>query len=412
MKYIERRAERLLRRALADTPVVVISGPRQSGKSTLARHLADSSWDYLTLDDQNILNAARDDPNGLLARASQPIIIDEIQRVPELLRTVKMMVDKDRKPGQFLITGSANLLTIPSISESLAGRSEVIPLLPLSQSELHSTEPVFLSKAFRGEPAEPQGKATDEKALFSMVLRGGFPEVLARRNFQRAQDWCGAYLDALVQRDIRDISTIRKVSELPHLLNNLANHSGKLVNQQAIGRSTGLDAKTVSTYISAFEQLFLLSRVPAWHNNRLHRLTKSSKLHFTDTALLASLLEITPGALSRDRTLLGPLLETFVHSELRKLAAWHGSNIRISHYRDKDKTEVDFVLENARSQMVGIEVKAAATVHGKDFAGMRKIAAVAREQFLAGFVIYTGDQVLPFGEGLFAIPLSSLWAGE
>lgn len=388
--------------------VVVISGPRQSGKSTLALHIADSSWDYLTLDDRYNLDMARSDPAGLLSRTKKPVIIDEIQRVPELLLTVKMLVDRQQLAGQFLITGSANLLTVPRISESLAGRAETIPLLPFSQGELRGVNSSFLDMAFQGEaPADSEALADD--ALIAMVLRGGFMEAVDKVDIKRTQAWCQAYLDAIVQRDIHDIADIRRISSMPRLLEALASHSGRLLNQSTIGNIAGLDMKTADTYISVFEQLYLVNRLPAWHDNRLKRLVKKPKLHFLDTALMATLLKATPDSLARDRTDLGQLLETFVFTELQKQISWHDSTIRLSHYRDKDQVEVDFVLENDQSQVVGVEVKASATFNNQDFKGLRRLAAAVGDRFRMGIVLYAGERTLPYGPGFFTMPLSALW---
>lgn len=409
MKYINRYSEKKLREALEDTPVVVITGPRQSGKSTLAQHIAGEGWGYLTLDDTNTLNVALDDPAGLLKRSKSPTIIDEIQRAPELLRTIKLMVDKERQPGRFLITGSADILSIPRTSESLAGRSEIVTLLPLSQTELVGRSPSLITAAFNGDLPAPK-EILDEQALISRIIKGGFPEVIKRKTLGRQQQWCRAYLEAVIQRDIRDISDIRKVRELPHLLAVLAAYSGQIVSQQNIGQKIGLDGKTVNSYIAAFEQLFLIHHLPAWHRNTLKRLVKKPKLHFTDTALLASINEVTPALIEQDRQVLGPLLETFVFTELQKQLTWQDHRITLSHYRDKDKVEVDFVLENSRSHVVGIEVKSASTVHSRDFKGLQKLSNICGDNFCMGIVFYTGEDVLPFGNRQIAVPISSLWS--
>lgn len=256
----------------------------------------------------------------------------------------------------------------------------------------------------------PKPKETlEDQVLTNRLLAGGFPEVLQRNTLGRQQQWCRAYLEAIVQRDIRDITEIRKSHELPRLLIVLAAYSGQLINQQDIGQKIGLDGKTVNSYLAAFEQLFLVHRLPAWHRNALKRLIKKPKLHFTDTALLASLIEATPELLQQNRQLLGPLLETFVFTELQKQLTWQEQRIVLSHYRDKDKVEVDFVLENSRSQVVGIEVKASGTVHSSDFKGLRKLASICEDSFCLGIVFYTGEQRLHFGHRQVAAPISCLW---
>ena len=409
MNYIERCAEKSLREALKDTPVVVIAGPRQSGKSTLARRIAGDGWNYLTLDDDNTLNVARDDPAGLLKRAGERVVIDEVQRAPALPRAIKFSVDQNRQPGRYLITGSADLLSMPRISDPLVGRAEIVPLLPLSQVELQGRRPRLISALFAGDLPTP-GETLDDKDLVSRIMSGGFPEVIKRNTLGRQQQWCRAYLDAIVQRDIREIAGIRKARELPYLFSALAAYSGRLVSQQDLSQKIQLDGKTVNSYIAALEQLFLVRHLSAWHNNALKRLVKKPKLYFTDTALLASLMEASPALIKQDRRPLGPLLETFVFSELQKQISWQDRRIALTHYRDKDKVEIDFVLENSRSQLVGIEVKAASTVSSSDFKGLRKLAGIVGDNFRLGVVFYAGERILPFGDRQLAAPVHCLWS--
>ena len=409
MNYIERCAEKPLREALEDTPVVVIAGPRQSGKSTLAHRIAGDGWSYLTLDDDSTLNAACDDPAGLLKRAGERVIIDEVQRVPALLRAIKFSVDQNRQPGRYLITGSADLLSMPRIADSLAGRSEIMPLLPLSQVELQGRRPGLISALFAGDLPAP-GETLGDKDLISRIMSGGFPEVVKRNTLRRQQQWCRAYLGAVVQRDIREIAGIRKARELPYLFSALAAYSGQLVSQQDLSQKIQLDGKTVNSYIAALEQLFLVRRLSVWHNNALKRLVKKPKLYFTDTALLAHLKEASPALIEQNRRLLGPLLETFVFTELQKQISWQDRQIALTYYRDKDKVEIDFVLENSRSQLVGIEVKAASTVSSSDFKGLRKLAGIVGDNFRLGVVFYAGERILPFGDRQLAAPVHCLWS--
>lgn len=409
MNYIERFAEKPLREALEDTPVVVIAGPRQSGKSTLARRIAGDGWNYLTLDDDNTLNAARDDPAGLLKRAGERVIIDEVQRAPALPRAIKFSVDQNRQPGRYLITGSADLLSMPRISDPLVGRSEIVPLLPLSQVELQGRRPGLISALFAGDLPAP-GETLDDKDLISRIMSGGFPEVIKRNALQRQRQWCRAYLGAVAQRDIREVADIRKARELPYLFSALAAYSGRLVSQQDLSQKIQLDGKTVNSYIAALEQLFLVRRLSAWHDNALKRLVKKPKLYFTDTALLASLMEASPALIEQDRRPLGPLLETFVFTELQKQISWQDRRIALTHYRDKDKVEIDFVLENGHSQLVGIEVKAASTINSSDFKGLRKLAGIVGDNFRLGVVFYAGKRILPFGDRQLAAPVQCLWS--
>jgi predicted AAA+ superfamily ATPase len=395
--------------ACQDTPVLLLNGPRQSGKTTLVRDLLGGDFQYLTLDDATTLRAATGDPTGFV-RELDRAIVDEIQRAPALLLAIKQAVDGDRRPGRFVLTGSANILTLPTVADSLAGRMEVIDLLPLAQAEiLGQSSSDFLAQAFAGQVARP-GPLQTGAALVQAVLAGGYPEMRRRATPARGQAWARAYLEAIVQRDVRDIASIDKLDQLPRLLQALAQHSGQLLNLSQLGGQLGLDTKTVGKYTAVFEQLFLLHRLAPWSHHALQRLVKTPKLHFNDAGLLAAMTGLTAPMIAADRARFGPLLESFVFGELRKLMSWQEQPLRLSHYRDKDQDEVDFVLEDVHGQVVGIEVKAAATVTGRDFKGLRKLAAALGPSFQLGIVLYDGEQAVPFGERLVAAPLSCLWS--
>jgi predicted AAA+ superfamily ATPase len=345
--------------ALKDTPVVIVTGPRQCGKTTLVRELIAGKRTYLTLDNETTRLGARTDPTGLV-RDLDRAIIDEVQLAPELLRALKESVDTDRRPGRFLLTGSANILTIPKISESLAGRMEVVNLLPLSRAEILARRPAFLKNAFAGKLVKPPEKMVGAD-LVRAVLVGGFPEMLERADPRRRIAWARSYVRAIVQRDVREIVEVEKLDRVPRLLSVLAHHSGQLTNFTQIGRQVGLDDKTTRSYVDILEQLFLVRRIQPWFRNHLSRLLKTPKLHFLDSGLLAALLGANAERIVVDRSLFGPLLETFVFSEVMKQEAWLGETCVLSHYRDKDKHEVDVVVENELGEIVGIEVKASAT---------------------------------------------------
>lgn len=391
--------------AMKDTPVILVNGPRQSGKTTLVREYS-SSLSYFSLDDDNILNAVLHDPMGFISRINKGII-DEVQRAPGLLRAIKFSVDKNRKPGRFLLTGSANLLSFPQIGDSLAGRMEVLTLLPLSISEIEKRECSFLEYIQTQDwPATPFN--SNKFNYVSRVLMGGYPEMLKRKESVRRNAWAKAYLKAIVERDVKDISAIDKLFEVPHLLNILAQQSGKLTNFTQIGCQLNLDVKTVQKYVGLLENLFLVKRLYPWHNNTLSRLIKTPKLHFLDSGLLASLNHITINRIEADRSEIGSILETWVYSELLKIISINDETWNIFHYRDKDQIEVDFVLESPDRKIFGIEVKASNTVVNQDFRGLRKLASIARKNWNSGIILYNGEQCLPFGENLWAIPFSLL----
>lgn len=394
----------LLDVAMKDTPVVLINGPRQSGKTTLVKKYA-PDLPYFTLDDDNILNAAKQDPIGFVNRLEKGII-DEVQRAPELLRAIKYSIDQNRQPGRFLLTGSANLLALPQIGDSLAGRMEILTLLPLSLSEIERRDPMFFEYALNQSwPLHTTNKKID---CISQALSGGYPEMLTRSEPNRRSAWARSYIKAIVERDVKDISNIEKLLEMPHLLEVLAQQSGKITNYSQIGSHINLDTKTAQTYIALLETLFLVRKLRPWHRNTLSRIIKSPKTHFIDSGLLASLNRITKAKLDSDYTLAGPLLETWVYSELLKIINLNQEDWNIFHYRDKDQVEVDFVLESSDNKVIGVEVKASNTVRSQDFKGLRKLATLVKKDWISGLIVYNGDHCLSFGENLWAIPFSLL----
>lgn len=404
-----RIAEPQIRTALRDARVVAISGPRQSGKTTLARRFAKQGRKFVTLDNQPTLAAAKSDPVAFI-RGLDRAVIDEVQRAPDLLLAIKQSVDEDRRPGRFLLTGSANLLTVKTIHESLAGRVEIVPLYPLGRSEqLGIKHPQFIAKAFRGAVPDTAEALSKEK-LSDWVMAGGYPEAIKRRSERRRQDWYRAYIKSIVERDLPEISNLAKPDQIPRVLQIAAQFAGQLTNLSEIGRSVGLDHKTADHYVRVLEQLYLVQRVQPWFRNELSRLVKTPKLHFIDSGLLTSMRGYSLTRLRADRTVFGALLESFVFSELLKLSAWTEERVMLFHYRDRDQLEVDFVLENSAGEIVGIEVKSAASVTRRDFLGLERVASAAGSAFMQGIVLYEGVQTLSFADNLRAVPLSALWA--
>ena len=288
----------------------MVTGPRQCGKTTLVRDLLAGNREFITMDDDTVLAAARSDPTGLV-RALDRTTIDEVQRVPDLLRAIKKSVDEDRRAGRFLLTGSANILTLPQVSESLAGRMEIVSLLPLSRAEIRDKKPHFLKAAFDGKLRKPAGLMIGED-LVQAVLIGGYPEMLRRGDPKRRQAWARDYIRAIVQRDVREVADVEKLDQMPRLLQVLAHHSGRLTNFTQMGGQVGFDDKTTRKYVAILEQLFLVRRVEPWFRNQLKRLVKTPKLHFLDSGLLGALLGATAERIAKDRSIFGPLLETFV----------------------------------------------------------------------------------------------------
>lgn len=398
--------------ALTDTPVVLLHGPRQCGKTTLARQVCEPlGYGYATFDDDALRAAALADPVGFVGSLPARMVLDEVQRVPELFTALKAVVDRNRQPGRFLLTGSANVLLLPRLADSLAGRMEVQRLHPLARCEIEGRDSGFLRAAFAdasGKPWGHQSYARLGEQCVEHVVTGGYPAALARAA-QRRRQWHRAYVDALVQRDVRDLRHISALDTLPRLLAAAAANTARLINVADLAGPFEVSRPTLRDYLTLLERVFLVEQLPAWHNNRLSRLVKTPKLHMGDTGLACALLGLDTAGLARERTLLGPMLETFVVQELRRMASWQPEPIEFFHFRDKDGVEVDLVLERGAQALVGIEIKAAATVTEADFRGLRKLQAATGARFRQGVVLYDGERALPFGPGLYAVPLRALW---
>jgi hypothetical protein len=398
-----------LREALADTPVVLIHGPRQSGKTTLARMVGEPrGYRYFSFDDEAARAAAERDPVGFVADLPGRVILDEVQRVPALFTALKTSVDRHRIPGRFILTGSANVLLVPKLADSLAGRMGILRLHPLAQCELAGRPPRFLdalfSGSFRTRTSERLGEALAER-----IVAGGYPAALARRRAARRAAWYRDYVETQVQRDVRDLSQVRSLDALPRLLALAAGYTARLLNVTDLAGPFQLTRQTIHDYVTLLERVFLLERLPPWHSNRLSRLIKTPKLHMGDTGLACALLGMDAQQLHRDRESLGPLLETFVLQELKREASWFPEPLSFFHFRDRDGVEVDIVLERGAGVLAGIEVKAAATVTDADFRGLRKLKQAAGKRFTKGIVLYDGEISASFGEGFYAVPIRRLW---
>lgn len=401
-----------LTEALEDTPVVLIHGPRQCGKTTLARAVGDSAgYAYISFDSDVLRASAQTDPVGFIADLPDRTVLDEVQRVPELFTALKAAVDRDRRPGQFILTGSANVLLVPRLADSLAGRMEILRLHPLAQTELAEKEPAFLGDLF-GEGFKTNQQARLGKELAERIVAGGYPAALARPSLRRRATWYRDYIETLVQRDVRDLARISSLDVLPRLLSLAAGQTARLLNVTDLASPFQLSRPTIRDYVTLLARVFLLEELPPWHSNRLSRLIKTPKLHLGDTGLACALLGVDAAALWADRNLLGQLLETFVFQELRRQASWQESPIAFYHFRNKDGVEVDIVLEGSGQRVAGVEVKASATVTAGDFRGLRKLKESAGQRFAAGVVLYDGEVTAPFGDRLFAVPISSLWEAK
>lgn len=398
-----------LREALADTPVVLIHGPRQSGKTTLARAVGKArGYHYFSFDDDAARAAAERDPAGFVADLPERVILDEVQRVPAIFTALKAAVDRRRTPGRFILTGSANVLLVPALADSLAGRMGILRLHPLAQCELAGKPPAFLDALFSGVFRTRISERLGE-ALAQRIVAGGYPAALARRAVARRAAWYRDYVETQVQRDVRDLSRLRSLDALPRLLAVAAGYTARLLNVTDLAGPFQLTRQTIHDYVTLLERVFLLERLPPWHSNRLSRLVKTPKLHMGDTGLACALLGMDAPLLHRDRESLGPLLETFVLQELKRQASWYPQPVSFFHFRDRDGVEVDIVVERGAGMLAGVEVKAAATVTDADFRGLHKLKQAAGKRFTKGIVLYDGEISASFGDGFYAVPIRRLW---
>lgn len=405
-----RHVEPALRAALADTRVVLLTGARQTGKSTLAGEIAkEQGGRYLTLDDETLLGTARSDPTALLHGADGLTVIDEVQKAPELLPALKREVDRDKRPGRFLLTGSANIFLVPRVAESLAGRIEILPLLPLSQDELAGRAASLPDALFSGRPWRTRRSALKRLEVGSRIVAGGYPEVLARAAGARRAAWFTSYVSSLLQRDVRDLANIDGLTEMPRLLGLLAARASTLMNMAELSRAVGIPHSTMKRYLTLLEATFILQPLPPWSANLGKRFVKAPKIHLLDSGLTAHLRgESDPAQLVAAPTV-GPLLETFVLQELRKQLGWSRQAATPYHFRTAAGREVDIVLEAPGGKVVGIEVKAAAALDTSDFAGLHALAEAAGKKFVRGVVLYLGEHVVPRGDNLWALPIDELW---
>ena len=415
MKTIARAITPRLLTALGDTPAVMLVGPRQAGKSTLVQSLATGphAARYLSLDDLRTLDAARRDPVGLIESADGPLVIDEIQRAPELLLPIKVAIDRDRRPGRFILTGSAQVMPLPRVSESLARRIEVHTLWPFSQAEIEGVPggvvELLLGESSRSAPTT--APADTRKSLIERIVRGGFPEALERRADDRREEWFASYITTIVQRDLREEANIERLAEVPAVLASLASRVRAPLNKTDLSSSVEIPRTSLDRYLTLLEHVFLTSRLPAWHSNRIKQITKAPKLLISDSALLVHLLRTDRERLAGDGALLGVVLECFVGMELTKQLSASSTRASLRHMRTATGAEVDFVLEGADGRLAGIEVKASATVRGEDFKHLKRMRdRIDHERFARGVILYTGSERLPFGERLEAWPLTTLWS--
>ena len=409
MIYHARHVEGVIAEALADTRIVIVNGARQSGKSTAVHRLVRDLPGVIErkLDRPNDLTAARLDATEFVAHDGL-LVIDEIQRAPELILPIKARVDADNRPGQFLLTGSARLLGLRGLPDALVGRSETIELWPFAQGEIDGKPDRFVDAVFEPEPRLATSATLDRSDYIERTTRGGFPEAVGRSGSRRSR-FFESYARDLIDRDVTQLGEIQRRDDLTRLLSVLADRAASPLSIDGLANGLAISKNTVERYIALFEEVFMLKRIPAWTNSATTRATRARKLVFVDSGICAHLAGLTPERLKRDPARCGSLIENFVISEIMRQLAWSEAFARVHHYRTRDGEGVDAVIEHHDGRLVGIEVKASSSVSGDDLRHLRRLRTKADANFHLGVLLYTGTQILPMGERLIAAPIDSLW---
>ena len=366
----------------------------------------------MTFDDPGVLAAAKGDPNGFVSGLNSRVTLDEVQHVPELFPVIKAAIDRKRQPGRFLLTGSANVMLLPKLSESLAGRMEVVTVWPFSQGEINGTKETFVDSLFSKHSMVWSGKspAVTRQDLLEIVLAGGYPLAVARHNASRRNAWFQSYVITMLQRDIRDLANISDLTAVPRLLSVVAARVGGLLNFADLSRTMGLPQTTLKRYFALLESTFLVQLLRPWATNLGQRVIQTPKVYLNDTGLLSYLLGITVDRIKTEGTLAGAALENFVLMELRKQSSWSTTRPEIFYWRTASGQEVDVVLEDRSGRLAGIEVKAAATLSSGDVRGIQALATAAGKKWVRGVVLYTGAEVIPFANNMHGVPITHLWA--
>ncbi len=396
--------------ALADTPVVVVNGPRQAGKTTLVRGLTyPGSVEVVTLDDEITRSSAAFDPRAFIERSCDTLVIDEAQLEPQLFRTIKASIDRDRRPGRFLLTGSSRLLAAPDMANALVGRVEIIELWPFAERELVGADrPSFVDTVFDAPEQFQSSTPLTRDVLVQKVLRGGFPEAISRQPARRGR-WFDGYIRTITDRVVSELAQLERLAEIPQLLRLCAARTGTELNVTAVANQLGMPPRTTSGYLAQLANAFMVSLIPAWSTNLSGKVVRRPKLVMTDVGMAAYLQGVTAPALHRPDTAFGPLVETLVATELQRQLSWSATRAGLWHFRDRSGVEVDLLLEHPDGRIVGIEVKATSSPNAGDLKGLRFLADRLGGRFAYGCLLTTAPAITHFGNKLAALPLSVLW---
>jgi len=406
---LKRRLGERVATALADTPVVLINGARQTGKSTLAAQIQPDQAHQVTFDDVSELSLARLNPESYVSNLPKPVVLDEIQRIPDIFVSIKAAIDRHRKPGQFLLTGSANVLLLPNLSDSLAGRMEITTLWPLSQGEINQVSETFLVNLLNGDIPNYTSNL-NEKILAQKILTGGYPEVVMRKSFDRKSAWFQAYLTTIIQRDIQDLSNIDKMTDMPGLVALLATRAGNLLNFSELSRSSQIPVTSLKRYFTLLETIFQIYRLLPWTKNISKKFTKSPKVMFTDSGMLCHLLGQNEEKLIRSPKLYGQVLENFIVNELQKQASWMVNAPRFYHFRTSSGIEVDLILECGDGSLIAVEIKKSSQISKVDFKGLEYFSEMNKDKMKQGILFYCGKNTIHYKDNLYAVPVDAIWS--
>lgn len=409
MVKFTRNIDSKLEEALSTSPAVLLTGARQTGKTTLVEEYAKGkSYFYTTFDDLLAMGLAKRDPKGFIEGLPKPAIIDEVQRIPEVFLAIKRDIDQNRIPGRYILTGSANPLLLKKIRESLAGRLETLTLFPLSQGELLNKKEDFISILFSKEQL-PLPKHTISKAeLYEKVIIGGYPPV-QNLNESRRSAWFRNYVNDILIKDIQNISKIESFTELPNLLALIAHRAGHSVNKTDLANALKLSSVTIQRYLTLLEIFYMINFCQPWRPSMEKRIIKTPRIYLIDTGILAYLQGLTVERLLAEPIFTGHILENFAWGELTKQATWSNTQVKIYYFRTASGIEVDIILEDFMGQVVGIEIKNSDTVSPNDFKGLKHLQQLLGKKFIRGIVLYTGTQYVGAESKLAALPFSSLW---
>ena len=409
MSHYQRWQTQIVLNALETRRVVIIGGARQCGKTTLSKSLVVSGTTYRTLDDKLLLLAAKSDSQEFVRHNDQIMIIDEVQKAPELLPAIKIIVDENNRPGQYLLTSSANIQSLPSVTESLAGRIREVPLRPLAQGEILGSLPNFLDNAFN-QIFHQHRDTLSRDDIIEIAMRGGYPEPLRFTTDDR-QLWHQNYIDTLLERDLKGIINIRRRDAMDNLIQVVSAWSTKPIDIAAISSGLSLQRHTVESYFNALEALYLIDRIPAFVKTDYERVGKQSKLIFNDSGLMASILRWRVNDIRLDGSRVGKLIETHVGNELQKQIDTTENRCILYHYRDREKREIDFIVEGYHGDLLGIEVKASTTPSLNDFKQLKSVKEKIQlpDKKFIGIVLYTGNHIVSFGDSMWAVPISCLY---